>query len=59
MLNPDLISGAVALVLESDPHTVVFFDSWRPMIAWLTDNETKQGPTHSVTFCSAYRQTYQ
>lgn len=52
MLNPALISGAVALVLESDPHTVVFFDSWRPMIAWLMDNETKQGPTHSVTFAA-------
>ncbi|KAF4168454.1 hypothetical protein CNMCM6936_002164 [Aspergillus lentulus] len=44
--------GAVALVLESDPHAVVFFDSWRPMIAWLMDNETKQGPTHSVTFAA-------
>jgi alpha-tubulin suppressor-like RCC1 family protein len=48
--NPTLISGAVALVLESDPRTVVSFDSWQPMIAWLTANETKQDPTHSVTF---------
>ncbi|RHZ56940.1 hypothetical protein CDV55_103152 [Aspergillus turcosus] len=49
MHNPALISGAVALVLESDPRTVVSFDSWRPMIASLTDNETKQNPTHSMT----------
>jgi hypothetical protein len=52
MHNPALIPGAVALVLESDPHTVVSFDSWHPMIAWLTDNETKQFPTISVTFAA-------
>jgi hypothetical protein len=52
MHNPALISGAVALVLESDSRTVVSFDSWQPMIAWLTDNETKETPTHSVTFAA-------
>ncbi|KAF7128792.1 hypothetical protein CNMCM5793_003701 [Aspergillus hiratsukae] len=52
MHNPALISGAVALVLESDCHTVVSFDSWRLMIAWLTDEETKQDPIHSVTFAA-------
>ncbi|RHZ56271.1 uncharacterized protein CDV56_105359 [Aspergillus thermomutatus] len=52
MHNPALISGAVALVLESDPRTVVSFDSWRPMIAWLADKETKHNPTHSVTFAA-------
>ncbi|GIC88876.1 uncharacterized protein Aud_005278 [Aspergillus udagawae] len=50
--NPALISGAVALVLGSDSRTVVSFDSWQPMIAWLTDNETKEAPTHSVTFAA-------
>ncbi|GFF36559.1 putative ankyrin repeat protein PAE1861 [Aspergillus udagawae] len=52
MHNPALISGAVALVLESDSRTVVSFDSWQPMIAWLTDNETKEAPTHSATFAA-------
>ncbi|RLL95909.1 hypothetical protein CFD26_103065 [Aspergillus turcosus] len=50
MHNPALISGAVALVLASDARTVVSFDSRQPMIAWLTDKETKQDPTHSVKF---------
>ncbi|KAF7170324.1 hypothetical protein CNMCM5623_002768 [Aspergillus felis] len=53
MHNPALISRAVALVLESDPRTVVSFDSWQPMIAWLMDNETKKDPTHSVTFAAS------
>ncbi|PWY76102.1 RCC1/BLIP-II protein [Aspergillus sclerotioniger CBS 115572] len=50
--NPNLISGAVAIVLKQDPQTVLSFDSWKPFCSFLESSEPNQAPTYTATFSS-------
>ncbi|PYH98014.1 hypothetical protein BO71DRAFT_406494 [Aspergillus ellipticus CBS 707.79] len=50
--NPNLISGAVAIVLKQDLRTVLSFDTWNPMRAFLESSEPSFPPIHSANFTS-------
>ncbi|KAJ5114704.1 RCC1/BLIP-II protein [Penicillium alfredii] len=50
--NPNLISGAVAIVLKQDPQTVLSFDSWQPMCSFLKTPAPNYHPIHTATFSS-------
>ena len=49
--NPNLISGAVAIVIRSDSRTVLFFDSWISLRQFLESPELNT-PVHSAVFPS-------
>ncbi|RAL03256.1 RCC1/BLIP-II [Aspergillus ibericus CBS 121593] len=50
--NPNLVSGAVAVVLKDDPRTVLSFDSWKPFRSFLESSEPSGSPVYTTTFSS-------